>query len=115
MISRGALLRFFAVLALARSSSVAAAQWTFCVASQSETKNVWITRVFPAATRREALEVELEALLKREQRSLFVAQCPQPSEDKVGVINSQTAADEFNRKLGMTLYEIPARDFPLSR
>lgn len=115
MISRSALFRSIAVLALAPSSSVAATQWTFCVASQSETKNVWITQVFPAVARREALEVELEAVLKREQLSRIVVQCPQPSGDKVGVINSQTAADEFNRKLGMTLYEIPARDFPPSR
>jgi hypothetical protein len=57
----------------------------------------------------------LGALLKRKQHSRIAVQCPQPSQDKVGVIDSQTAADEFNRKLGMTLYEIPARDFLLSR
>ena len=52
-------------LALAPAESVTAKKWTFCVASESAAKDVWITDVFSSATRRESLEVELKAMLKR--------------------------------------------------
>jgi hypothetical protein len=115
MTSRGLLLWFFVAFAVGPSISEAATQWTFCVASEGETKNVWITQVFPAFEKRETLESELKAILEGAQLSHIDVQCPRPSDDKVAVINAQTAAAEFNRKLEMTLHEVPARDFPLSR
>jgi hypothetical protein len=112
MMSRGVLFQLLAALAFGPSFGMAATQWTFCVASQGETKNVWITQVFPASERREVLESELEAVLKREQLSHFVAQCPLPSPDKVSVVNAQTTAIEFNRKLGAVMHELREEEFP---
>ena len=115
MVLRAIIIQFVVTLALVPSASVAATKWTFCVASESPAKDVWITEVFPTEARRESLEVELKALLEREGRSRVVAQCPQTSADKVASVNAQTAAEEFNRKLGSPLHEVPAREFPSRR
>ncbi|MGA2487964.1 MAG: hypothetical protein ABSF49_18555 [Roseiarcus sp.] len=71
-----------------------------------------MTQVFSAYARREVVESELEAFLKRESLSGFVAQCPQPSPNKVAVVNAQTTAIEFNRKLGAVMHELREKEFP---
>jgi hypothetical protein len=40
-------------------------------------------------------------LLERESHARVVAQCPQPFDDRVAVVNSQTTAEEFNRKAAL--------------
>jgi len=92
--------------------AAASPPWTFCVASALGSKDIWITSLFPAETGREKLEEELKALLERQGHQRVVAQCPQPTEDKVSAINAQTTAEEFNRKLGSVLHGVPAREFP---
>jgi hypothetical protein len=87
--------------------------WTFCVASALGTTDVWITELFPATPNRERLEAELKGLLERAGHSRIIAQCLTPSDDKVSVVNAQTTAEEFNRKLGSTLQGVPTREFPL--
>ena len=101
--------------ALAAGPAAAAEHWTFCVASMLGAKDVWITDVFPAGTDRERLEADLKAFLERRGSSRIVAQCPQPNEDKTSVVNAQTGAEDFNRKLGATLHAVPAQDFPPRR
>jgi hypothetical protein len=115
LILRAAIIQFVATVALAPSASAAATKWTFCVASETAAKDVWITDVFPTIVRRESLEIDFRALLERGRHSRIVAQCPQTSVDKVASINAQIAAEEFNRKLGSALHEVPAREFPLLR
>jgi hypothetical protein len=115
VIVRAVIIQFAVTLALAPSASVAATKWTFCVASETAAKDVWITDVFATAARRESLEVDLKALLEREGRSHIVAQCPQATADKIASVNAQIAAEEFNRKLGSTLHEVPAHKFPPRR
>jgi hypothetical protein len=115
MILRALIIQFAVTLALAPSASAAATKWTFCVASETAAKDVWITEVFATIARRESLESELKALLEREGRSRIVAQCPQTTADKIASVNAQIAAEEFNRKLGSTLHEVPAREFPSRR
>jgi hypothetical protein len=112
---RAVMVQFVAALVFAPSISVAATKWTFCVASETAAKDVWITDVFPTAARRERLEVDLKALLEREGHSRIVAQCPQTTADKVASVNAQIAAEEFNLKLGSALHEVPAREFPPHR
>jgi hypothetical protein len=109
------MVQFVVTLALVPSPSVAATKWTFCVASETAAKDVWITDVFPTAARRESLEVDLKALLEREGHSRIVAQCPQTTADKIASVNAQIAAEEFNRKLGSALHEVPAHEFPPRR
>ena len=104
---------FAAALLFAFAAPAAAGpSWTFCVASAIGSKDIWITSLFPAQTGRERLEEELKALLERQGHSPIVAQCPQPTEDKVSAVNAQTTAEEFNRKLGSVLHGVPAREFP---
>jgi hypothetical protein len=100
-------------LAFAQSRALAEPRWTFCVASASNTKDVWITDLFAAQSDRERLETQLKRLLERGGHERVVAQCPQPSEDKVAVVNAQITAEEFNRKLGSVLHSIPARDIAM--
>ena len=102
----------FLLLALAQSQASAEPRWTFCVAQALGTKDVWVTDLFVAQVDRERLETGLRSLLEREGHARVVAQCPRPSDDKVAVVNSQTTAEEFNRKLGSVLHEVPARDVP---
>ncbi len=58
MILRVVIAQFVAIIALAPSASVAATRWTFCVASETAAKDVWITDLFPTTARRESLEVD---------------------------------------------------------
>ena len=93
----------------------AAELWTFCVATALGGKDVWISDIFPAAVDREELEDGFKSLVERQGSSRVVAQCPQPNEDKVGVVNAQIAAEAFNRKLGAALHAISAQDFSRRR
>ena len=106
------LLTVFCSMALAQSQAFAEPKWTFCVASQLGANDVWITEVFAAPVDRERLETELKSVLARQGHARVDAQCPQPSADKVAVVNAQTMAEEFNRKLGSVLHDLPAHDFP---
>jgi len=100
------------LVAIAAGPAAADEHWTFCVASALGAKDVWITDVFAAATDRERLEDDLKALLERRGAARIVAQCPQPSDDKTSVVNAQTGAEDFNRKLGAALHAISAQEFP---
>ncbi len=99
-------------LSLLHSASDASELWTFCVASSPSGGEVWITHPFASSSDRRALETEMQTTLKRRQGERALAQCPQPSSDKVAVINAQTAAIEFNRKLGAVMHELPEDEFP---
>jgi hypothetical protein len=96
-------------LLLAQPQAFAEPRWTFCVASAQGARDVWITNVFAASVARERLEVGMKSALERQGHTRIDAQCPQPSADKVAVINAQTIAEEFNRKLGAVLHDLPAR------
>jgi hypothetical protein len=100
-------------LSLFHSATDAAELWTFCVASSPGGGEVWITRPFASSGERRALETEMQTTLKQRQGERTLAQCPQPSSDKVAVVNAQTAAIEFNRKLGAVMHELPEDEFPL--
>jgi hypothetical protein len=97
--------------AVAAGSATAAERWTFCIASALGAKDVWITDVFAAGIDRERLEDDLKALLERRGAARIVAQCPQPNDDKTSVVNAQTGAEDFNRKLGASLHAISAQEF----
>ena len=96
----------FVCVALGAFPAQASARWTFCVAAAPGSSDVWITDVFAAGADRERLENDLKNLLTRQGAQRIVAQCPAPSEDKTGVVNAQTSAEEFNRKLGKTLHAL---------
>jgi hypothetical protein len=100
------------LLSLMSAPAFAAPAWTFCVASALGTKDIWISSLFPANAPRERLEDEFKGLLERQGHGRVVAQCPQPSEDRLAVVNAQSTAEEFNRKLGSTLHGVPTREFP---
>ncbi len=99
-------------LACAQTASEASTMWTFCVASAPGGGEVWITDPFASSSDRRALEAAMQTTLKRREGERVLAQCPQPSSDKVAVVNAQTTAIAFNRKLGVILHEVPERDFP---
>ncbi|MGA2486883.1 MAG: hypothetical protein ABSF49_12965 [Roseiarcus sp.] len=96
-------------LLLAQPQAFAEPRWTFCVASAQGMRDVWITNVFAASVARERLEGGLKSALARQSHERADAQCPRPSADKVAVVNAQTTAEEFNRKLGAVLHDLPAR------
>jgi len=54
----------------------------------------------------------MQSTLMRREGERVLAQCPQPSSDKVAVVNAQTTAIEFNRKLGAILHELSEDEFP---
>jgi hypothetical protein len=93
----------------------ARAGWTFCVAESSEGKEIWISSVFVAPRDRERLESEFSAYLKRHGTPRPVAQCPAAKDDKTEAVNDQTVAEEFHRKLGDVLHEVPAAEFEPKR
>ena len=99
-------------LALITTPAAAGSAWTFCVAQALGTKDVWISTVVSTPIDRERLEQDFKSLLERQGHSRVVAQCPQPTDDKLAALNAQTTAEEFNRKLGSALHSVPAREFP---
>ena len=101
-----------AALTFAQTASEASQMWTFCVASAPSGGDVWITDPFASSRGRRVLELAMESTLKRREGERVLAQCPQPSSDKVTVVNAQTTAIEFNRKLGAILHELPEDEFP---
>jgi hypothetical protein len=101
-----------AALAFAQTASEASQMWTFCVASAPGGGEVWITKPFAWSGDRRALEAAMQSALKQREGERAQAQCPQPSPDKVAVVNAQTTAIEFNRKLGAILHELPEDEFP---
>ena len=103
---------FSLCLIMVASPACAGSAWTFCVASALGTKDVWITGLFQTAIDRARLEEGLKDLLEHQGRSRIVAQCHQPSDDKVAVVNAQTMAEEFNSKLGAVLHSVPPHEFP---
>ena len=101
-----------AALAFAQTTSEASQMWTFCVASAPGGGEVWITNPFASSSDRRALEAAMQSTLKRREGERALAQCPQPSADKVAVVNAQTTAIEFNRRLGAILHVLPEDEFP---
>jgi hypothetical protein len=101
-----------AALAFAPTSSDAEQKWTFCVASAASGGEVWITDPFASSSDRHVLELAMQSTLKLREGERVSAQCPQPSSDKVAVVNAQTTAIAFNRKLGAILHALPEREFP---
>jgi len=101
-----------AALALAPTSSDAQQKWTFCIASAPGGGEVWITDPFASSSDRHALELAMQTTLKLHAGERVSAQCPQPSSDKVAVVNAQTTAIAFNRKLGAILHALPESEFP---
>jgi hypothetical protein len=97
-------------LLLAAAPARAATRWTFCVAAALDARDVWITDVFIARAERERLEADLKALLVRQGQQRIVAQCPEPRDDKTAVVNAQTTAEEFNRKLGKSLHALALQE-----
>ncbi len=108
-------LALVAALAFTQTTSEAAQMWTFCVASVPTGGEVWITDPFASSSDRRVLESAMQSTLKRREGERVLAQCPQPSSDKVAVVNAQTTAIAFNRKLGVILHELPEQDFPEAR
>lgn len=105
-----------ALVCLCALASPAAAQhWTFCVGWAPGAKDVWISGVFPATPDRERLEASYRNFLDHEGAVHAVAQCPLPNEDKTSVVNAQTGAEDFNRKLGAILHAVSAQEFPPRR
>ncbi|MGA2492024.1 MAG: hypothetical protein ABSF67_03635 [Roseiarcus sp.] len=108
-----------AVLSLVAASSAPAAAaselWAFCVASARGGDAVWITDVFAATRDRVRLERDVKAYLARQGVTRVDVQCPAPVADKTAAVNAQFAAVEFNRKLGATLHEAPARELGRER
>jgi hypothetical protein len=100
---------------LASAPAGAAERWTFCVGWAPTTKDVWITEVFSTAADRDRIEAAYRNFLDRQGAAHPVAQCPLPSDDKLGVVNAQTSAEDFNRKLGAVLHAISAQEFPPRR
>ena len=95
---------------VAAPAAAAGEAWTFCVASARGGDNVWITDVFAATRDRVRLERDMKAYLARQGLTRVDVQCPAPAVDKTAAINAQFAAIDFNRKLGATLHEVPARE-----
>jgi hypothetical protein len=110
----GRWLAALALLTTLAATPAAAQRWTFCVGWAPGTKDVWISEVF-AGGDRERLEASYRIYLDRQGATSPVAQCPLPNEDKTSVVNAQTGAEDFNRKLGATLHAVPAQDFPPRR
>ena len=96
----------FALALIIATASPSGTRWTFCVAESGQ--DVWISEVFAAARKHEALEAQFAASLRARGVVHPDVQCPEPQGDKTEVFNAQFTAAEFHRKLGQTLHAAAA-------
>lgn len=112
-IERGVAMRYLllwlgAALALSceMSSSQAASDYFFCLAADYRSHVVYLTSVFQSGTDRDRLQKALAIILSRQGRSFDVVQCPMPL-DFAGAAEAQSAAEQFNRKSGFRIVQVP--------
>lgn len=97
-----------ALLAFAAAAPAKAQDWRFCVGVAPASHEAIITDIFASAADSARIERRLEAYVRSRRGKSVTFQCPRGAEERMDAINAQTAALQFNRKMGFSVDSLPA-------
>jgi hypothetical protein len=98
------------VSAFAAAAPAQAQQWRFCVGVAPAAHETIITDIFASAADSARIERKLEAYVRAHRGKSLVFQCPRGVDERVEALNAQTAALQFNRKMGFAVDSLPAAE-----
>jgi hypothetical protein len=83
-------------------------EWRFCVGVAPAAHETVITDIFASAAESARIEHRLEAYFRARKGVSLTFQCPRGAPERFSALNAQTAALQFNRKLGNAINGLPA-------
>ncbi|WP_294542074.1 hypothetical protein [uncultured Rhodoblastus sp.] len=86
------------------------AEWRFCVGVAPSAHETIITDIFASPAESARIEHRLEAYFRTRKGMSPTFQCPRGAPERFAAINAQTAALQFNRKLGYAVNGLPAAE-----
>lgn len=85
-------------------------EWRFCVGVAPAAHETVITDIFASAAESARIEHKLEAYFRTRKGKTLTFQCPRGAQERFAALNAQTAALQFNRKLGYAINSMPAAE-----
>jgi hypothetical protein len=100
------------VFGMAAASPALAQDWRFCVGIAPATHEAVITDVFGSSAESAALEHRFETYFRAKKGRTLTFQCPRGAAERVDALNAQTAALQFNRRMGFSVSGLSAAEIP---
>ncbi len=112
MTARAPALAFLlAVAAIGTTTATAwTAEWRFCVGVAPAAHETVITDIFASAAESARIEHRLEAYFRARKGIALTFQCPRGAPERFSALNAQTAALQFNRKMGYAVNGLAAAE-----
>ncbi len=98
------------LLAVTAPATAWTAEWRFCVGVAPAAHETVITDIFASAAESARIEHRLEAYFRARKGMVLTFQCPRGATERFSALNAQTAALQFNRKLGYAVNGLPAAE-----
>ncbi len=98
------------LLAVAAPATAWTAEWRFCVGVAPAAHETVITDIFASAAESARIEHRLEAYFRARKGMVLTFQCPRGAPERFSALDAQTAALQFNRKLGYAVNGLPAAE-----
>jgi hypothetical protein len=95
---------------LAMPAAGSSEEWRFCVGVAPSAHETVITDIFASAAESARIEHRLEAYFRARKGKTLTFQCPRGAQERFAALNAQTAALQFNRKLGNAVNGLPAAE-----
>lgn len=87
-----------------------AEEWRFCVGVAPAAHETIITDIFASGAESAQIEHRLEAYFRMKRGKTLTFQCPRGEPERFAALNAQTAALQFNRRMGFAVNGLPAAD-----
>jgi hypothetical protein len=88
-------------------------EWRFCVGVAPSAHETVITDIFASAAESARIERRFEAYFRARKGKSLTFQCPRGAQERFAALNAQTAALQFNHKLGFAVTGLPAAEIAL--
>ena len=99
-----------ALFAVWSTGAARSEEWRFCVGVAPSEHETVITDIFASAAESARIEHRLEAYFRARKGKILTFQCPRGAGERFAALNAQTAALQFNRKLGYAVNSLPAAE-----
>jgi hypothetical protein len=87
-----------------------AEEWRFCFGVAPAAHETIITDIFASGAESAQIEHRLEAYYRMKRGKTLTFQCPRGAPERFAALNAQTAALQFNRRMGFAVDGLPAAD-----
>ena len=95
---------------LAMPAAGSSEEWRFCVGVAPAEHETVITDIFASAAESARIEHRLEAYFRARKGKILTFQCPRGAQERFAALNAQTAALQFNRKLGYAVNSLSSAE-----